>query len=174
MSKSFKLLQLASIRTFQQHVRTTLSVRQTSGFLSKTQLWEDRYNRPDDMDSRPNALIHKVSIAIQIQTSGQQSSWFGRASIKYGNFVHLLNCPDDHPPGPDAQSLYMEITCSERATVWTIVHHRLDAAFEQERSSAKFLEFRSHSCPSRRPMTTVRTAPSFIEPDAHLNRQPIN
>jgi hypothetical protein len=120
MSKSFKLLQLASIRTFQQHVRTTLSVRQTSGFLSKTQLWEDRYNRPDDMDSRPNALIHKVSIAIQIQTSGQRSSWSGRACIRYGNCVHQINRPDDHPPGPDTRSLYMEITCNGHATVRTI------------------------------------------------------
>jgi len=174
VSRSFELLQLASVWTIQQPIRMTLSVRSSFRISFQTQIWEDCYNRPDDVESRPYALIHKVSIAIQIQTSGQQSSWFGRASIKYGNFVHLLNCPDDHPPGPDAQSLYMEITCSERATVWTIVHHRLDAAFEQERSSAKFLEFRSHSCPSRRPMTTVRTAPSFIEPDAHLNRQPIN
>jgi len=35
VSRSFELLQHASIRTFQQHVLTTLSVRQASGFLSK-------------------------------------------------------------------------------------------------------------------------------------------
>jgi hypothetical protein len=35
MSRSFKLLQLASVRTFQQHVRTTLSVRQASDFFPK-------------------------------------------------------------------------------------------------------------------------------------------
>jgi hypothetical protein len=64
--------------------------------------------------------------------------------------MHLINRPDNHPPGPDAQSLYMEITCSGHATVFTTVHHRPDTAFEQERSQAKFLEFRSHSCPSGR------------------------
>jgi hypothetical protein len=58
--------------------------------------------------------------------------------------VYTINRPDDHPPGPDARSLYMEITCSGRVTVWTTVHHRPDAALEQERFSAKFLEFRSH------------------------------
>jgi len=65
-----------------QHVRTTLSVRQALGFLSKAQLLEDRCNHPDDVDFRPNALIHKASIAIQIQTSGRRSSWSGRACIK--------------------------------------------------------------------------------------------
>jgi hypothetical protein len=45
---------------------------QASGFLSKTQIWEDCCNRPDDVDSRSDALIHKASIAIQIQTSGRQ------------------------------------------------------------------------------------------------------
>jgi hypothetical protein len=92
-----KLLQLASVRTFQQHVRKTLSVRQASGFLSKTQLWEDHCNRPDDVDSRQDALIHKASIAFKIQTSGRQSAWSGRASIKYGNCMHQINRPGDHP-----------------------------------------------------------------------------
>jgi hypothetical protein len=39
---------------------------QASGFLSKTQIWEDCCNRPNDVDSRPDVLIHKASIAIQI------------------------------------------------------------------------------------------------------------
>jgi hypothetical protein len=34
-SRSLELLQLASVRTFQQHVRTTLSVRLAMGFPSK-------------------------------------------------------------------------------------------------------------------------------------------
>jgi hypothetical protein len=51
---------------FQQHVRTTLSVRPAMGFLSKTQTWEDHCNRPDDVDSRPDALIHKASCAFKI------------------------------------------------------------------------------------------------------------
>jgi len=126
------------------------------------------------VDSHPDALIHKASIAIQIQMSGRQSSWFGRVCIKYGNCVHQINRPDDHPPGPNTRSLYKEITCSERATVRTTGQHRPDAALKQERFLAKFLEFRLHSCPSERPMTTIRMAPSFIKPDAHLNCQPIN
>jgi hypothetical protein len=98
------------------------------GFLSKTQLWEDRCNCPDDVDYRPGALIHKASIAIQIQTSGRQSSWSGRASIRYGNCVHQISRLDDHPPSLNMGSLYMEITCSGRATVQTIGHHRPDVA----------------------------------------------
>jgi hypothetical protein len=154
ISRSFKLLQLASVRTFQQYVRTTLSVQQASGFLSKAQLWEDSCNRPDDVDSRPDALIHKASIAIQIQTSGWRSSWSRHACIRYENCVHQINRSYDHPPSPDTRSLYMEITCSGSATVRTTGHHRLDAVEKQERISAT-----AHG----RPMTTVRTAPSFYQ-----------
>jgi len=101
---------------------------QASRFLSKTQICEDCCNRPDDVDSRLDALIHKESIAIQIQASGRQSSWSGRASIRYGNCVHQISRPDDHPPGPNARGLYMEITCSRRANVRMTGHHRLDEA----------------------------------------------
>jgi hypothetical protein len=38
------------------------------GFPSKTQIWEDHYNRLDDVDSRPDALICKASIAFNIHT----------------------------------------------------------------------------------------------------------
>jgi hypothetical protein len=82
------------------------------GFLSKTQIWEDRCNRPDDVDSRPDVLIHKASIAFKIQTSGRQSSQSGRANIIYENYVRLINRPVDHSLGPDAQSLDMEIPFS--------------------------------------------------------------
>jgi hypothetical protein len=90
------------------------------------------------------------------------------------NCVHQISRPDDHPPGLDMRSLYMEVTCSERATVQTTGQHRPDAAFKQERFSAKFSKFGLHSCLSGRPMTTVGMAPSFIKLDAHLNRQPLN
>jgi len=89
------------------------------GFPSKTQIWEDRCNRPDDVDSSLDALIYKASITFKIQTSGCQSSWFGRAIIRYGNCMHQINRPDDHSIGPDAQSLNMEIACSEGTTVRT-------------------------------------------------------
>jgi len=101
VSRSFELLQLASVRTIQQPVRTTLSVRSSFKISFQTQIWEDCCNCPDDVESRPDALIHKASIAIQIQTSGCQPAWSGRASIRYGNCVHLINRSDDHPPGPD-------------------------------------------------------------------------
>jgi hypothetical protein len=113
---------------FQQHVRTTLSVRLAMGFLSKTQIWEDRYNCPDDVDSRPDPLIHKASCTFKIQTSGRHHSWSGRASYIYGNCVHLINRPDYHSLGPDALSLYMETKCSWSVTVQTTGQHRLDAA----------------------------------------------
>jgi hypothetical protein len=42
--------------------------------LSKFKIREDCFNRPDEVDSRPNALIHKARIAIQISPSGRQSA----------------------------------------------------------------------------------------------------
>jgi hypothetical protein len=128
VSRSFKLFQLASVRKFQQHVRTTLSVRPAMGFPSKTQIWEDRCNRPDDVDSCPVALIHKASLVFKIQTSRRQSSWSGHVSYLYGNCMHLINRLDDHSLGPDARSLDMEIVCSLSATVRTIQQHRPDEA----------------------------------------------
>jgi hypothetical protein len=126
---------------------------QVSGFLSKTQIWEDCCNRPNDVNSRPDTLIHKASIVIQIQTSGRQPAWSERASIRYGNCMHQINRSEDHPPSPDTRSLYMEITYSGRETIQTTGQHRPNAALKQERFSVKFLEFRSHSCPSgRRPV----------------------
>jgi hypothetical protein len=100
VSRSFELLHLASVQTFQQHIWTTLSVIPAVGFLSKTHIWEDRGNRPDDVESHPDTLIHKTSRAFKIQTFGHQPSWSGRASYIYGNYVHQINRPDDHSFGP--------------------------------------------------------------------------
>jgi len=165
VSRSFELFQLPFVRTFQQHVRTTLSVRPATGFLSKTQIWEVRCNRPDDVESHPDALIHKASIAFKIQTSGRQTSWSGCASIRYENCVHQINRPDDHFIGPKARSLDMEIAYSESATLQTWL--KTGKNFKQ------ILESRSHSCPSGRPMTTIRMTPRFcqarrsVEPTAY-------
>jgi hypothetical protein len=165
----------ACIRTdISAHVRTTLSVWQASGFLSKTQLWEDCCNHPDDVDSHPDALIHKASMAFKIQTFERQSAWSGCACIRYGNCMHQINRPDDHPPGLDTRSLYMEITCSGSVTVRTTGHHRPDAAQNRK-------EFQRNFWKADR--TVVRPdalwPPSgrrlgFIKLDAHLNPQPIN
>jgi hypothetical protein len=51
-----------------------LSVIDQLQILSKFNLREDCFNCPDDMDSRPDALIHKARIAIQISPSGRQSA----------------------------------------------------------------------------------------------------
>jgi hypothetical protein len=131
-----EVLNCSSLHPFGRFSSTSgrLSVfDQASRFLSKTQIWEDRCNRPDDMDSHPDALIHKPSIAFKIHTSGCQSAWSRRACVRYGNCVHQINCLDDHSPGQDARSLYMEITCNKSATVRKTGHHRLDAAQKQER-----------------------------------------
>jgi hypothetical protein len=71
MSRSFELLQLASVRTFQQPIRMTLSVRQSFRFSFQNQIWEDCRNRPDDVDSRPDASL----------------PWSRRAYDRYGNCV---------------------------------------------------------------------------------------
>jgi hypothetical protein len=98
------------------------------GFLSKTKIWEDHCNHPDDVDSRPNALIHKASHAFKIQTSARQSLWSGRMSYIYGNCVHQINHPYDHSYGPDARGLNMEIACNEGATIRTTGKHPPGAA----------------------------------------------
>lgn len=102
----------------------SLVFNQASGFLSKTQIWEDCCNCPDDVDFRPDALIHKASIAIQIQMPERQSSWSGCACIKYGNCVHHISHPDDHPSrSGHAKPLYgnyLQRTCDrpdEKATL---------------------------------------------------------
>jgi hypothetical protein len=112
VSRSFELFHLASVQTFQQHVRTPLSVRSAMGFLSKTQIWEDSCNCPNDVDSRPDALIHKASRAFKIRTSERRSSWSERPSFIYGNCVHQINRSDNISYDPDAPSLDMEIPCS--------------------------------------------------------------
>jgi hypothetical protein len=73
MSKSFELFSVAFARTSQQHVRTTFSVQQVKRFLSKTQIWEESYNRSDDVLFRLNTILDKASRAEDVQMSGQQS-----------------------------------------------------------------------------------------------------
>jgi hypothetical protein len=131
-------------------------------------------NRPDDVDSRSEALLLKASSQFKLNRPDASLPWSGCAYDRYENYVQQITHPDGRPPGPDAQSLYKGITCSGHAIVRATVPHRPDTALKQERSSAKFLEFQSHICPSGWPMTTVRTAPSFIKLDAHLSPQPIN
>jgi len=48
-------------------------------FWLKTQLWEDGCNRPDDVCSRLDAILDKVSCAYIVQPSGRQSSLSGHS-----------------------------------------------------------------------------------------------
>jgi hypothetical protein len=82
------------------------------GISSKTQIWEDSCNFPNDVCSRPNALLHKASHAFKVQQSGCHSSWFGHSNFIYENCMHQFNLPDDNLHGPKAPSLDMEIACS--------------------------------------------------------------
>jgi hypothetical protein len=135
VSRSFELLQLASVRTFQQHVQTTLSVQLASGFLSKTQLWEVRCNHPDDVDSSPlgpeaRASNMEITCIRSIVRMTIPLVWTSEALVW--------------------KLLAVEVRPSGRGS-------------NQERISAKFSESLSYSCPSERPMTTVWMAPRFIQ-----------
>jgi len=99
-SRTFELFQLASVRTFKQHVRTPFSVWQVERFLSKTQIWEDSDTCPDDVCSRPDAILDKASRAKEVQPSKCQTLWSGRSY------------------------LVMKIACSGSATVRTLGQHR--------------------------------------------------
>jgi hypothetical protein len=125
-----------------------LSVFDQASDSFQVQIWEDCCNRPNDVDSRPDALFYKARIAIQIQPSGSLLawsgrafniygncvfnfnrpdacfSWSGRALIRYGNCVLKINRRDGHPPWSGRAKTYMEVTCSGRVTVRTTVPHR--------------------------------------------------
>jgi hypothetical protein len=106
-------------------------------FSFHVQIREDWCNRLDDMDSLLDALIHKARITIQIQPSGRQSAWSGRAFniygncvfnfnrldaylslsgralIWYGNCLLKINLLDGHPFGQDARSLIWKLLAAD-------------------------------------------------------------
>jgi hypothetical protein len=63
------LFQLASVRTSQQPVRTSISDRSAS-YSFQGQNMGRLTHRSDDVVSRPDAFIYKARIAIQISPSG--------------------------------------------------------------------------------------------------------
>jgi hypothetical protein len=67
------LFQLASVRTSQKPVRMSISDRSASD-SSQVQDMGRLIHRPDDVVSRPDALINKARIVIQISPSGRQSA----------------------------------------------------------------------------------------------------
>jgi hypothetical protein len=131
-------------RSFCSSLHPSGRLRSPSGLLSvldqvsdsfQIQIKEDWFNSSDDVESRPDALLHKVRITIQIQPSERLSAWSGRASNRYGNCVFnfnrpdaclpwseralnqygncvlKINRPDDHPPWSRRTKPYMKITC---------------------------------------------------------------
>jgi hypothetical protein len=90
------------------------------------------------VDSRLDTLIHKASIAIQTQMSVRRSSWSERACIRNENYVHQINRPDDHPPGPDSRSLIWKFLAAEvqlSGRQGTTVQTRLKNRKEFQRNS---------------------------------------
>jgi hypothetical protein len=67
------LFQLASVRTSQQPVRMSISDRSASDSF-QVQNMGRLIHCPDDVVSRPDSLIHKARISIQISPSGHQSA----------------------------------------------------------------------------------------------------
>jgi hypothetical protein len=66
-------IQLASVRTSQQPVRTPLGTRPVSDSF-QVPIKERSFNRPDDVVSHPDARLLKARIAIQISPSGRLSA----------------------------------------------------------------------------------------------------
>jgi hypothetical protein len=91
VSRSFELLKVASVRTSQQHGRTPFSVQQVKRFLSKTQIWEDSYNRPDDVCSSPDAILDKATCA---KFNRQDVSLHGSDVQAFNSVLHKFNRPD--------------------------------------------------------------------------------
>jgi len=67
------LFQLASVRTSQQPVQTSISDQSASDSF-QVQNMGRLIHRPDDVVSRLDSLINKARIAIQISPSGRQSA----------------------------------------------------------------------------------------------------
>jgi hypothetical protein len=79
-----------------------------------------------------------------------------------------INRPDSYLSWSGLAKPYMEITCSGRATVWTTVPHRPDAALKQARFQQKSQKFSVAQLSVQTAMTTVRTAPVLFKVLAHL------
>jgi hypothetical protein len=118
------LFQLASVRTSHQPVQTSISDRSASDSL-QVQNMGRFIHCPDDVVSRPDTLINKARISIQISLSGRQSALVrtrahqirlqpsGRTHSRYGNCVLKNFRPDVHPLGPDARSLIWKLLAAD-------------------------------------------------------------
>jgi len=188
------LCQLASVRTTQQPVWTTSNDRSASDFLSKSKLWEiDATVWTTWIPVWTRSYIRQESQFKYIPLDDSQLGSDARSTdmeIVYS--TSNVRTPAYH--GPDARSSDMEIACCWRLTVRTAIPLGLDAQsliwkllavdvrpsgrqcltvrtrFSNKKDfQRKSQKFWSHSCPSGRPLSTVRTTPVYFTAVAHLN-----
>jgi hypothetical protein len=105
---------------------------------------------------------HIWKLRIQLQPSRCLPIMLWMALNRFGNCVLKINRPDGHPLGPNVRP-----SGRQCLTVRTWLSNKKDF----QRKSQKLW---SHSCPSGRLMSTVRTGSVLIIAVAHLNPQPIN
>jgi hypothetical protein len=107
-------IQLASIRTFQQHVRTPLGTRPVSDSF-QVPIKERSSNRLDNVVSRQDARLRKARIAIQISPSGRLSVLVRKraTNMEIANSTSTVRTIASH--GSDARIADMEIVCCSSA-----------------------------------------------------------
>jgi hypothetical protein len=134
VSRSFELLQLASVQTFQQHVRTILSV-----WPSIRQVSHSKFRRLDSSLHGPDARASDMEIAC-IWSTVQTTIPLVRTCEA---LIQKLRVAKVRPSGRQGNTVRMWLKLGK--------------------NFSEILESRSHSCLSRRPMTTVQTAPRFYQ-----------
>jgi len=147
-------IQLASIRTFQQHVRTSLGTRPVSDSF-QVLIKERSINRLDDVVSCLDARLLKARIAIQISPSGRLSAAVrthvhqrrklpiqlqlsGRLPFMVWTYAHQIwKLRVEHQPSGRSKP-YKEITCSGHETVRTMCHPVRTRLLDRKDFPAKF------------------------------------
>jgi hypothetical protein len=157
----------ATIRTMWYTVWTRISVRQESQFEfhcpNAWQLWSGRW------------CIVYGNWRFDFNRPDVSPLWSGRTRIRYGNCVLKFSRPNAPTPWSERAKPVMEITL-QRTCV------RLDdratpsgrCSYTGKIFPQKFWKILSHSCPSERLWSTIRTAHRLILPDAHSDPQIIN
>jgi hypothetical protein len=104
-------IQLASVRTSQQPIRTPLGTRLVSDSF-QVPIKERSFNSPDDVVSRPDARLLKARIVIQISPSGRLSALV-RTCVQLIWKLQIRLQPSGRLPLmiPDARIADMEIAC---------------------------------------------------------------
>jgi hypothetical protein len=117
-----------------------LSVLDKLQILSKFKYGKTDSTVRYDVVSRSDARLLRQESQFKYNRLDVCQPWSGRAHSRYWNCVFKFSRSNVHPSWSGRAKPYMEVTCSGRATVQTIVPHRPDEALKQERFSAKFSE----------------------------------